>query len=196
MTNWRCLLVLSLSLIAATPGCDRGPERAQVASTDSIAEAPAVVEDAQLPEGLAVVIRESPRITGCLTEGQLFSLEAVTEPAIHVAEAWWHPIRSPIVALTDDQASRLRTMLLAIRRSPYPHPDCAFSADVAYRFATPTDSARVLVCHSCGEVMVLASERRWICMLVEQRQPLLEFTQELFPRDQHIEDIRSGKIRM
>jgi hypothetical protein len=183
------------ALLAAAAGCERASEQADVVRADSTVGPLPTAEELQIPEHLAAVIRESPAITVCLTGGQIL-LEPVTEPAIHHAGPVWYRIRSALEALTPDQASRLRELLFGIRKYQGVPPDCTFQADVAYRFASGTDSLRVLVCHSCGEMRIAGVQPGWGTILTDQRQPLVEFTHELFPRDERIERIRTGELRM
>ena len=179
----RVFLHLGLGL-ALGAGCDRPPARE---SSSPVPQAAA--PDPRIPGRLAGLIRDSPTITAALLGRQEFD-ETPTHPAIRLAPGIWHPIRSPFLELTSAQVSRLRGLLLPIRRSAFV-TDCTFMPDVVYRFASPVDSIRVIVCHTCGEVWLLSSGKEWGAVIEGKPQPFVEFAHELFPDDAHIEKIRT-----
>lgn len=195
MSRWRVagLSVLALALVATL--VVRGRIPSVEPDPTQVPPPPAPIEREGVPDSLRAILEAGHEIAACLVVGRLEG-GAPQGPVVSVGHGAWCAIRSPIVLLSAPQEEMLRAELLAIRRGDGPRPDCAFMPDIAYRVTSSADSARILVCHGCGEVMMLSSGTRWICMLGAQREPLLELTHQLFPRDQRILDMRSGKVRM
>jgi hypothetical protein len=149
------------------------------------------VIDSVLPPSLQASLERAGSIDAILTNPQI-NLDPREESNVHLTPGVGIRYRSHFVRLEETQGQRLRESLLRVRR-PELRPDCTFQPDIAFRFGASPDSLRVVVCHGCGEAMVLSTGPGWMCMLGFESDTLLALTAELFPDDDRIADYRSQR---
>jgi hypothetical protein len=130
---------------------------------------------ARVPRKLQEALRASARVEAVLVDGQMSD-----DPSVRRFREY--PIRSALVALSDDQARTLKGLLLDPRNYDGPYT-CEFFPNVGYRLITASDTVYALVCHSCDEVP-LFYKGEWGGGYMTPIGPRLEeLSHSLFPTD-------------